>query len=148
LNLDPLSEAQDRLAFGLLPGWGACIQPIAFALCLLSLAGWRRSQPEGADDRLGDGLLMATVVAVFLGGWHVPWVSDSAFARALDFRVWLLIPAQLSVFALKLGVMEAAVRKAAAMPRWFPPSVDGFALSIAAAVNLVLTWAILSGRGM
>ncbi|MCE2390680.1 MAG: NADH-quinone oxidoreductase subunit H [Proteobacteria bacterium] len=97
-----------------IPAWGIVLQPLAFALFLVSALAWaggagigdpRAGEGSGApadplrlDRRVQDLLMASLATCVFLGGWSLPWISDIRLLAA-----WTpVLGGELAQFALLL----------------------------------------------
>jgi len=122
LNMQSMVERQGTLAWGWLPLWGIVVQPVAFLLFLTAgVAETKRipfDLPEGESEIIGFNLeyssmrfgafmftdfiekilISCLAVAVFLGGWQVPFLTDAGFE--LGGRVLLPMGA-LAVWGLR-----------------------------------------------
>jgi hypothetical protein len=133
-------QQSDTLA-GFLPAWGIFFHPIAFVIsmgCLVQWSALNRFQlsvrhPEG----LVTALLLSIQVAVFLGGWQIPFLSDSYLKTHPSLNGWAVSALQWGVFHFKvLGL-------ALLLPRLRSPLLalrTPWEFSTAAALTLLLTW--------
>jgi NADH-quinone oxidoreductase subunit H len=124
LQLGEMTRAQEGLVLGALPAWGFLLQPVGFILYFAAAnAEIKRTPfdlPEGESEIIGffleySGLkfglfyiaeyievvvFSGIVTAAFFGGWHIPWVPDSAVTGALG-QFWGAA-ALAAVFMLKV----------------------------------------------
>jgi NADH-quinone oxidoreductase subunit H len=119
---------------GLVPRWGVFTQPLAALVCWVAIMGQTEQLPMDALEAAPQGrsasgrdalvpaelmlqlALSALFVAVFLGGWQLPW---SAAQRPNPLQnAWLRGAGGMVVFAIKiLGVSVLQRQVCASMPR-------------------------------
>jgi NADH-quinone oxidoreductase subunit H len=138
LGIDPGATGGVEGGFGYLglPAWGILLQPVAFALVLVALslhAGPKPTDTEDAGPELRGGaraeygglwlalfhlgehariVLMACVLtSVFLGGWSLPYLSQSALIAAvepvygIEFANLVCVLLHLMSFSLKVAAL-------------------------------------------
>jgi NADH-quinone oxidoreductase subunit H len=104
-DMNTLVNKQQGLLFGFLPKWGIIVQPFAFLLFYIAQLAENKRMPfdlPEAESELTLGYhteyngmkaglfvfgefmetaaVAAVMVALFLGGYHLPWLSDQGFA--------------------------------------------------------------------
>jgi NADH-quinone oxidoreductase subunit H len=127
-NLREMVVAQDGLFLGTLPRWGIFLQPLGFLVFFISafaetnrlpfdlpeteaelVAGFHTEygSMKFASFFMAEYMNMASIsglmVALFFGGWHVPWVRDLDLMDRLGLT-WLGI-FQVIVFFAKMGFL-------------------------------------------
>ncbi len=113
-SLREIVLAQDGTWFGWLPKWGVFMQPLGFFVFFISAFAETNRMPfdlPETDAELVGGyhteygsmkfgmFMMAeyislttisgTMVALFFGGWHLPWISDASLLTWLGSQNWL-----------------------------------------------------------
>jgi hypothetical protein len=152
-ELDRIGSVQDGLLLDLIPVWGALFQPAAFTLALVAIACWMASRdsrtlsPRRSSGMLNGVLISATVV-VFLGAWHIPWITDDKLHQMLGERRWLCALVEWTVFSIKVWLVAGIVGWLSKNNRVYHRRISGLSLSAVALVNLILTWAVLCWRGL
>ncbi len=151
-EMDRIGSVQDGLLVDLVPVWGALFQPAAFAFALVALASWMAARGSSTlSPRRSAGLLnsilVAATVVVFLGAWHIPWVTDEKLHEVLGQRRWLCALVEWACFAIKVLAVGALAGWLAQNGRVAHRRLTGVSLTGLAAINLLLTWVVLSWRG-
>jgi NADH-quinone oxidoreductase subunit H len=105
LNLDEIVQKQTHLWFGFIPAWNVFTQPLAFVLFLIAIHAEANRAPfdlaEAEQELVGGyhteyssmrfalfflaeyaGMITTSLVlvALFFGGWHLPFVTDGRIA--------------------------------------------------------------------
>ncbi len=127
LSVTEILQKQDSVLFGFLPGWGIFVQPLSFVLLFIALlAEGKRAPfdiPEGESEIIGyfveySGLkfamfflsefievvfIGAVVTLLFLGGYHIPYLSSENYFLATPYVFFVagILPLFLSYFALR-----------------------------------------------
>ncbi|MCX7944909.1 MAG: NADH-quinone oxidoreductase subunit H [Deltaproteobacteria bacterium] len=127
LSVVEILQKQDSILFGFLPNWGIFIQPLSFILIFVALlAEGKRAPfdiPEGESEIIGyfveySGLkfamfflsefieiifIAAIITLLFLGGYHLPYLSSEDYINAVPFvfLVFGILPLSLSYFAFR-----------------------------------------------
>ncbi len=127
LSTTEIIRHQDALLFGFLPRWGIFTQPLSFILIFIALlAEGKRAPfdiPEGESEIIGyfveySGLkfamfflsefievvfIGAIITILFLGGYHIPYLSVENYSSAVPYVLLLagIVPLLLSFFALR-----------------------------------------------
>ena len=134
LQLDDIVRGQGEQLFGVIPLWGILIQPLGFLLFTIAVFAETNRLPfdlaeaetelvvgyhteyssmKFATFFMAEYMAMTTgaalIVALFFGGWQIPWVSsDLLNAWTASFAgptlgAWLAVLLQFASFSLKLG---------------------------------------------
>ncbi|MCE5271349.1 NADH-quinone oxidoreductase subunit H [bacterium] len=133
LNMQQIVLWQGGYFQGWLPLWGIVVQPLAFLIFLT--AGTAETKripfdlPEGESEIIGfqleyssmrfgafmftdfvEKILIACLATtLFLGGWQVPWLSDSGLAfggaSVLPLAAWLVWALRAAAFAVKVCIV-------------------------------------------
>ena len=134
LDLGDMVRWQSKLVGGVVPAWGIFVQPIAFALFLVSCIAENKripfDLPECESELVAGffteytgmkmGLFMlsefiaivvvsALVVTMFLGGYNLPWMNEAGFTfpwgTTWTLPQWALVVLQVGTFSLKTFVV-------------------------------------------
>lgn len=145
-----MASAQGVLLADLVPAWGAVLQPFAFFLAIYAITQWASVLPAPSlsfrrKNGAALGVVLITTVIVFLGAWHVPWVGEEALFAFFGGRRLFIALFQLLFFTLKLTILWLAVLGLTARLKSRERLPSTMLCSVLAAVNLVLTWALLAG---
>ncbi len=132
LDLNTIVENQAHYWFGVIPAWNVFAQPVAFLLFLICIHAEANRAPfdlaEAEQELVGGyhteyssmrfalfflseyaGMITtsAVCVALFFGGWHLPWVDKIGFLRPIDAdhpavtTYWLVNMVRFGVFFAK-----------------------------------------------
>ncbi|MBI4405191.1 MAG: NADH-quinone oxidoreductase subunit NuoH [Deltaproteobacteria bacterium] len=128
-SLREMVQMQDGTVLGFLPAWGICLQPLGFLIFLVAsfaetnripfdlpeaeaelVAGYHTEygSMKFATFFMAEYMNMVTIsalmVVLFLGGWHLPWVSDAFLLDKLGSVNGLAL-VQALVFLAKVGFL-------------------------------------------
>jgi NADH-quinone oxidoreductase subunit H len=172
LDLGAMVRWQSQLIAGFLPAWGIFVQPIAFALFMTTCIAENKripfDLPECESELVAGffteytgmkmGLFMlsefiaivvvsALVVTVYLGGYNLPWLTDTGFefpgGAAWRMPQWAVVVLQVGTFSLKtflFGCFMIQIRWS--LPRFRYDQMMAFGWKILlplAALNLTAT---------
>ena len=134
LDLGDMVRWQSKLLGGVVPAWGIFVQPVAFALFLVSCIAENKripfDLPECESELVAGffteytgmkmGLFMlsefiaivvvsALVVTMFLGGYNLPWMNEAGFTfpwgTTWTLPQWALVVLQVGTFSVKTFIV-------------------------------------------